>query len=378
MHVVTFIESKEGGNYDDYTLISGKEAKDPYMITHLIREDGRTLSIGAVENLFEAQWMENHTAKTIKDHLDLASKMIFQTSDGSFVGQNVLSAIEQGDILIHQPNAPLTQINNRADIAALQAQGAQWKQIGNEITGISEAMLGANPKSGTAWRQTEALLQESHNLFEIMAENKGLAIEEMMRSYIIPHLKKKMDTTEEITAILEDHQINQLDAMYVPNEAIRRVNEKIKEAILSGKMFTREEQEAGIELETSNIKDMLAGFGNQRFISPSDIDTKTWKEVMKDLEWDVIIDITGEAQDTQAMMTTLTTVLQTLAANPMVLDDPRMKLLFNRILETAGNISPIELASLPKPEPQQPVMPAGGGQQQVGAGTQPVEQLATT
>lgn len=59
MHVISYVESKEKGKFDDFTLFKGREAKNPYMITHLIKEDGRTQSIGAVENLFEAQWMVN-------------------------------------------------------------------------------------------------------------------------------------------------------------------------------------------------------------------------------------------------------------------------------------------------------------------------------
>ena len=137
---------------------------------------------------------------------------------------------------------------------------------------------------------------------------------------------------------------------------------RVKKAILSGKIFTPEEQEEEIQVETSNIKDAMASFGNQRTFRPSDISTKTWKEVTKDLEWDLEINVTGESEDTQAKLATLTTVFRTIAGNPMVLDDPRIKMIFNKIVEAAGNISPVELASLPKPKMEQPAMPAGGGQ----------------
>lgn len=367
MHALTFLESKETGEYDEYTLKSGKEAQDPFMITHLIEEEDRTLSIGAVQHLFEAQWMQNHTIKTIKDQLDLASKLIFQTADGTFYGRNALTSIENGDILTHAEGKPLTQIANRADIGALQSFGAQWKQLGNEITGVSEAMLGAAPKSGTAWRQTEALLQESHSLFEIMTENKGLYIEKMLTKYILPHLKKKMDTTEEISGILEEHQIKQIDAMYVPNEAIKRSNQKIKNAILSGKEFTQEQQDEDIRIETDNLTKMLASFGNQRFIKPSEISTVTWKKVMKDLPFDVEVDITGEQKDTQGIMETLKSVLQTiigLQGQPM---PPEAKMVFNKILEQVGGISPIEMSQAT----EQPASPSGGQGSVAGQLAQP-------
>ena len=373
MHAVCFIESKDkDGNkrkdgkgkqiYEDFTLFRGKEKKDPYMITHLIEEDGRTMSIGAVENLFNAQWMLNHTQKQIKDQLDLASKLIFQTSDGNFVGQNALSSIDNGQILVHQDQKPLTQIqNNSHDITSLQAYGQQWEALGMRANGINEAMVSA-PKSGTAWRQTQAILQEAHSLFELMTENKGLAIIDMLTDHIIPHFKKKMDTSEEISTILSEQQIIKIDSLYVPNEAIRQMNEKVKNTILSGQIVDPDSND--LQAITQGIEEGLQADGNQRFIKPSEIKDKTWKEVLKDVEWEVDIDVTGESRDTQSIMATLTTVLQTLATNPAILNDPNAKTIFNKIIETTGAINPMELTT-----PQVQPVPAGA----VVGGQAPVE-----
>lgn len=360
MHVISYLTRQRGKGHDDYTLYKGKEAKDPYEITHLIEEDGRTQSIGAVENLFTAQWMTNHSMKMIKDQLDLASKIIFQTSDGNFEGQNVLSNIENGQILTYtEGKSPLSQIaNNSSDISAIQSFGQQWKQLGMEINGINEAMTTA-PKSGTAWRQTEAALQEAHSLFELMTENKGLSLEGIIRKYFIPYLKKQMDTTDEIAAILDDQGIKKLDRMYVPSEASKRVNEEITEDILSktpeklamGEIFTPEMQQERVTGEQDAIQNVLNSFGNQRFIKPSQIPDKTWKEALKDFEWEVDVDITGENRDTQAVLTTLSNVFQTVASlggQPM---PEEMKPIFNKILNLTGAISPLEIPE-PTPQPQ--------------------------
>ncbi|MFP5260985.1 MAG: hypothetical protein ACLGJB_03665 [Blastocatellia bacterium] len=348
MYAVSFLESQKKGEYDDFVLAGGKEAKSPYQKDDLIEEDDQTLSIGAVQNLFEAQWMVNHTAKAIKDQLDLSSKLIFQTSDGNFVGQNALSAIENGDILIHASNQPLTQLaNNSHDITALQGFSAQWQALGNQINGISEAMMGVNQPSGSAWRQTEALLQESHSLFELMTENKGLAIEEMLREFIIPHLKKQLDSSDEVSATLEAHNINKIDSLYVPNKAIRIGNEQMKKKILSGEIA----DQADFQGIAKEIQSDLSQQGNQRFFKPSDISSKTWKELFKDLEWDLEVDITGEQKDTQVVMETLNTALKIVASTPPErLSDPNFKLVFNKILEASSVISPLEIASVPPPE----------------------------
>lgn len=356
IHIVSFLAKKDNKDkYDEYTLYSGREKQDPYFITHLIKKDGQTYAGGAVKNLFEAQWMVNHSQKQIKDQLDLASKIIFQTSDGSFVGQNMLSSIENGDILKHEINQPLERLSDNADISALQAFKADWQNVANQINGISEAMQGENAPSGTPWRLVQAQLQESHSLFELMTENKGLAITEMIRRYVLPFFKKQLNNDEQISAILEEENIKQIDSMYVPNEVTRRLNQKKKETILSGEIFDPGFEVADMAEVNVEISKTLTG--NQRFIKPSDVPNKTWKEVFDDMEFDIDIDITGEAKDVQGAMATLTTIFQVVASNPAVLQDPTVKMMFSKILNLSGVVSPLELSqgSQPPQQPQQQV-----------------------
>lgn len=359
IHVISFVANKTS-EYEDFTLYCGKE-KDPYILTALLPEiDGSIALRGAVKNLFETQWMVNHSVKSIKDQLDLASKLIFQTSDGTFVGQNALSSIETGDILIHRINEPLTQVANVShDTVQTQNFGSMWKSLGNEINGISEQMLGATAKSGTAWRQTEALLQESHSLFEIMTENKGLVVEQMFREYVIPFLKRKLNNSKEIVAMLSDHGIDKIEAMYVKKEATKRMIDKDIEAILNGEPPTQDLTGA-----TQGVKEEMSSMGSQRFLKPSEVSDKTWKDIFKDMEWDLEIDVTGENTDKDAM-TTLNTLL-TIITDPVrsqALETPKGKLVFNKILELTGTVSPIELSEVSSiPSPIQPsALPAPNG-----------------
>lgn len=353
MHVISFVASKEKGKFDDFTLYSGRESKDPYMLTCLLPSSDGSISLnGSVKLLFDSQWMMNHTVKSIKDQLDVASKLIFQTADGNYVGRNVLSAIEQGDIMVHEVNKPLSQINNNShDISTQESFGNLWKGLSNEIVGVSESMLGNTAPSGTAWRQVEALLAESRNLFETMTENKALAIEDMLREYVIPFLKKQMDNSDEISGVLESHDIKKIDAMYVPKQAQKVLKQKAKEALLKGELPTGTQQTA-----EQGVQDGLNQLGNQRFFTPSDIDETTWKEALKDLEWDLEVDISGESMDKQVVLTTLNTALATVA-NPNYSNNQQAQLIISKILTASGVVSPIEMASLPT-QPTAPAVPA--------------------
>jgi hypothetical protein len=355
MHVISYVNGKEKGTYDDYTLFSSEEKLDPFMITHLIKEDGRTLAIGAIEHLFQAQWMINHTAKAIKDHLDQASKLFYQTADPSFVGQNVTTAIENGDIMIHAFNKPLTRVNNSShDVAPMQSQMQMWKSLGNEIVGVSEAMMGAAPKSGTAWRQTEALLQESYSLFEVMTENKALDLEEMFRMRILPYIRRtKMSDGEEIAATLEMNDVEWVDSKYLKNFSIKEANRILADRILKGEKVTPEDQMMLTESLQGGMSESLRGLGNQRFFRPDEIPGNTWKKQFKDLEWDLEVDIVGEAKDYKEAMATLNTALQ-MILTPGYAENKQAQMVVGKILNLTGTMSSIELSSIPSPMQQKP------------------------
>jgi len=350
MHVITWQEGKDGKDID-YTLFSGKEKQDPYMITHLIEEEGRTLAIGAVEYLFDAQWMTNHTMKAWKDQMDLASKLVFQTADTNFVGRNVLTNIENGDILIHSSGNPLTLMPNTGhDITNLKAFADQWRVMAQEITSTPDAVRGNTLPSGTPYSLGAYLGTQSLSLFEIMTENKGNSVEEMLRRFIIPNIKSKLNTKEEIIAIMEDRDIKRLDAMYIPREAARRYNSKVKKEFLNG-LPNGVPSPYMPQVAESEVAGELSSMGNMRPLGPGDV---TWAEALKDLEWKLDVGITNEQADKQAVFQTLTSVLQTLATNPGVLQDPNMKLLFGKILTMTNTVSPVELSAMPAPVATQP------------------------
>lgn len=351
MHVISYVGIRSGRKteYKDFTLYSGEETEDPYQKDDLIKEPNRTLGIGAVEHLFEAQWMTNHSMKAIKDTLDITSKIMFQTSDVNFVGRNVLEDIQNGNIFITSPNNPITKVDNsKTDIVGWQNYAVQWKSLGNEITGISEAMLGAQPKSGTAWRQTEALLEESYSLFEVMTENKALALERMLRERILPYLKTKMDTAEEISATLEQYDIDRIDGIYIKNKSIKQTNKQIIDTLVKGELITPELQAQMQAQNEASFRDTAAKMGSQRFFAPDQIDTKTWKEQFKDLEWEIEVDITSEAKNVQEALTTLNTALR-LVVTPGFEQNKRAQMIVGRILEMTGAMSPIEYNALPSP-----------------------------
>ena len=354
VHICSFLMD-EKGDYLDYTLYSGEE-KNPYHIAHLIKEDGRVMAIGAVEHLFEAQWMVNHNEKAIKDQLELASKLIFQTSDPAYQGKNT-GDLDTGSILYHEASQPLTQLaNNSHDIVSLMNSKGEWLRNSGEQVSAGDAIKGNTMPSGTAARQVEALQQEQHSLFELMTENKGLALEEIWRTFVIPHIKKKLNTKDEIVGSLADAGIKQIDSIYIPNKARKMENERIKKemfklldsGINSGMPFPEEQDPA---MAQAKVAEEMQALGGTRYFKPDEIGEATWKQIFSDFEWDVEVEVTNEQSDKQTVLANLSTILANLARMG---DTQNARLVLSKLLEETGVMSPMELMqieSAPMPEP---------------------------
>lgn len=349
-------EAKDGNSkeYNEYILYKGREKQSPYEIDYLIKQDGVTYPGGVVQELEQSQWMVNHYEKLLKDKLD-AQKDIYQTADKSYLGKNATNDIENNDVLVHEDQRPLTKINTETNIAPLQSAGSGWMAVANLIGGINEAMI-STPKAGTAWRSLQAQLQEAHSLFELMRENKGLALIKNLTKFVIPFFKKQLDNSDEIIGILEDYQIKQIDAMYLPAEINRRMDRKKKDTVLSGEIYTPEIKITNEQQVTQEVQGELQG--NRRSISPSEIKDKTWKEVFKDLEWKVDIDVTGEGKDFEGNSETFKSILGFLAnlqGRPMT---PQEQLIFNKMLINTRIVSPLELSfTKSNQQPQQTPAP---------------------
>ena len=363
MHVLAYTRTSTDGKYNDFSLFKGKEAKDPYRCDHLLKEEGRTLSIGSVEHLFQSQWMVNHNMKAVKDQLDLASKLIFQTSDPAFVGLNVLASIENGQILNHKINEPIASVPNGShDTGSLMAVSDKWKAIGQEANGVTDAMIGVRPHAGTSWRMQNQQLQEAQALFDLMKQNKALALEDMLRDWIIPYIKTQLKDSKQIVATLETHNVKKIDSIYVPQEAIKRYNRKVIDHVLK----TNGKRPVGVDLQTElqQVQAEQNGNGNVRYFKPSDISGKTWKQIFKDLEWEVEVMITNESSDDNAKLQTLNTALQ-MVLNPAYATSPQAQMIVGKILQTVSGLSPLELASTPAtstpPAPALPPNPAPAG-----------------
>jgi hypothetical protein len=186
-----------------------------------------------------------------------------------------------------------------------------------------------------------------------MTENKGMHLEEMFREYIIPFIKKQLNTSEEVSAVLEAHDIDRIDALYIKNYSIKEVKSRIKRKVIDGEPISPEEQEVMIADTQSELREALKKLGDQRFFKPSDFDDKTWQDQLEDLEWNLDIDVTGEQHNIQEMLTTLNTALQ-MIMTPGFDQNKKAQAVVGEILNLTGAMSPIKFNAISNSNPEPP------------------------
>ena len=123
----------------------------------------------------------------------------------------------------------------------------------------------------------------------------------------------------------------------------------------SASAANRQKREQGIlitnvDAERQQLKQQMMKTKNTRFIDVP-------KNYYDDIDATVSVITTNETYVKSAILQTLSNMLQTVAQNPQILQDPTTKKIFNKIMEVSGAFSPVELQTEPamaQPQPQQP------------------------
>jgi hypothetical protein len=332
MHIVVLDEQDKDETKGE-TLFSGTEPSDPYKYLAWEEIDGRGLGIGVIEDLFEAQVWTNYSVKQKKDMLDLAGRVIFQTTDGNIAAKNVLTDLEGGSIITTAPNTAITQINNSPQSLGGIAQLMEdWDTQAENITSTYPAILGSTPPHANAAFRLQASLQnEATAIFEYRRQEMGLLLQEMYKDWILPFLVKQINKTKEFVGDLTPDELQIIAATIADweTEAAKKNMTLNKQVITQPQADQLKQQIMQAHLKAGPKRKF--GFPKGYFKSDYNIDVIT----------------TGEQKDQQKMLAGIFQIFGVIGQNPNILSDPRMARLFNQAIEMLG-ISPTLMGGLPK------------------------------
>ena len=324
------------------TLFASKEPKLPFKFLSRDEVDGRALGFGGIEELFEAQVWTNYSQIQIMEMLELASKVLFKTSDPAFKTRNRIYDTDNGEILTLQEGRDIAQLDTQPkNLAVFNDSLDRWEQHAQQIGAAGEPLLGETPSSGTPFKLFEAQLIEGKSLHQWRQGKIATFIEEIYREWVLPYLTREITKGSKFFTELNSDEFIKVVSEVGDNRAKKQRNEQV----LNGELPDDLEQ-----LRAEKMQE-FAKRGNKVFI-------EILKDEFKDKSLGLFANIKGKQKNLALLTDKVVNVLRQFIATPQLRQDPDMVKLLNVILESSG-MSPIMFGA--SPIPMQSMMQASGG-----------------
>lgn len=348
VYIMAIIAGLETGTNDHVLFCQEASEEDfPYKDVHIRKTPGRWLGVGNTELLIPLQVRMNELVTRFFMALRLGSVHLFQTR-GKLTRKNLLQDAQDGDIIesSHSIDPLATEI--RA-FNQYQNEVAMIDTLADKICNTPEVVTGESMPAATPFRLGAQLGSSAAKIFEFIRENCGLFVGDVMDEWVLPsiadvltgeHVLKLMGSTDELVTFMN---------------AYRRsiMLEQVKQYILKSHYLPTKEEFLTAEKALSEQ------------INSMDKKLKVMDGFFKNTDLEdlrIFFDPTGERADKSAQMETQTNLLQILASNPTILQDPNTRMILGRILEASG-ISPLKLAGfVSEPQSPPPMVPQAGGE----------------
>jgi hypothetical protein len=335
-----FLMTNGRGNSNDSEsniILFQEELKNGRNYKYMYRKEieGRALGLGVVEQSFESQWWINDAKITEKRAFELAGKVLLKTNSQTIMENNVSTDSDTGDILFLEQGEDINMLNTTTNsMPVFQNIVSSWESNLQKLNNTFESVSGEELPSGTPFRLGLLQAKQAQTTFDYIREQKGIFLKEIFQDWVIPHLKKQINTEHILKAGFSPEELKLIDNRFAQWDAMRRAGQIILERFDKNaglgiddefETFTQAEFDALIE----DGKEVLARTGDRRFLEVP-------KGFFKDMTSKVTVVTTGEQKEKGAKLETMNTIFQTIANNPNVLQDPTLKALYEDILNEAG------------------------------------------
>lgn len=342
---VDYTEQNDKGEIigeEGVVLFKSKWHKEyPFKDFHYTKVRGRWLGVGIPEMLFDIQVRMNEMKNQKRIAMELSSMHIFQSRDKQIV-RNVLTDLLPGDVLLSKSEiTPLA--NEERNLPAFNDEETGYADHADRLTFAYEAVRGE--PMAASMPATNALLanQQAGSVFAFKRENLALFLQEFFNDLVLPQLLKDLTAEHIMRFTGSSEELKKIDDLAVELYA----NDEVKKILFFSKKVPTPEDIN--EAKQKRYKE-LRKLGDARYI-------KIKESLYDDVQFEFDFLIGNEQVDPATVVQNTQAVLMAVSANPAMLDDPRLKILFNKYAEGLGiSTAEIELAESQAPA-QQTVLP---------------------
>ena len=339
--------------HEDGLILYKEQIKElPFKEVHYNKIEGRWLGIGVVETLFENQRRMNEVKNQEARANELASIQLFQSKDDT-IASNITTDLSNGDIL--KVRSEITPIATEArNMNALTVTATEIEQHSDNLTFSRDVVSGENAPSGATLGAIQLQTQQTTAVFDYKKENIGLFLGEFIKDLVFPQIERDLNKEHILRLTGTFSELQKLRDNY----ATRTANRKMLDGVLSGEIdeLTQEKYQALKDMALSEI----AMHGDK-------IWTEIKENMFKDLDYEVDIVSTGENKNIYSQINNGNALLQALAADPAILQDPAKRKVFFKVMSAMGwHISELEDIEDGLVQGQEQMMQQAQANQQMG------------
>lgn len=310
--------------YDDddkkeaHIFMAKQISRRPYEEAHWKRQHGRWLGVGVMEETMENQVAVNVVANLYRKSLHWSSKQLFQTAKSDLAQKNLLTDVDDGEILEVGTNGDLQRIDfSNRSIGELESFANRIMRNAEQRAFAFEAATGESMPSGTPFRLGVILTQAVNSYFGMKKEKYGLFMKRVFQEMLLPQFISDMSKEERIVRLFSGE-----DGFEVLKKAAMDFvkGETARSALLAGKPVE--------PLAIAQVLEPLDALKEFPFKIP--------KDYYKDAKFKFTLSLTGEEIDLGAKLETLTTIYQALAQR----QDPRADVFLEKIMKLSGETLP--------------------------------------
>ncbi len=314
-------------------LFDGSYTKFPYTEFFWDNYQGRYLRQGVLEELLEEQFAANEMFFLHMMGLYWSQKHVFKTTD-MMINRNIMRDVENGDIL--RVNGELVQLDVAdRDLGAVNNTTNLIDKNKREKAMIFEPITGETLPSATPFRLGFILQKAGAGYFDQKREDIGLQLKKYITQKITPTFKNSKRKKHLFNFTGVDNELASMEKLMIEMQ--------LQKAIKAYPSIPTQEQ---VQRERERLAARLQARPDRTIKIPANF--------YENIKHKVELVITGESVNLGSMIETLTTLLQTIATNPGVLQDPNTRKILFATLDKAG-ISPEEIGL--DVQPQQGLTP---------------------